>query len=66
MIIVVRFQDGVDRIQEVPEWVQTARKITTYKPGFDLRGECIPIVECEFKGHLVGKAPVFEELTREE
>lgn len=65
MKILVRFRDGVDRIQDVPDWVQTARKITTYRPGFDLKGEAIPIVGCEFRGHLLGRVPIFEEITEE-
>lgn len=55
MKVLVRFAEGIDRIQNVPEWAERTRVFETLKPGV------LEYCKVEFKGHLLGRIPVYEE-----
>jgi hypothetical protein len=60
MTILVKFADGISRIQNVDECYNGTRAFETLHP--DHMGWC----KVEFKGHLLGRVPVYEETSTEE
>lgn len=61
MKIVIRFLDGLSRIDQVPDWVVKEKRIVVIKEGFSVEGEARPFVQAEYKGKI-NEVPVFQEI----